>query len=82
MCISDDRTESSNFDSLMPITAALDNLAIFLSLTILTNKLLTLRWIKLSPLKLKYSIHFEVAADHYEKDLALNLYHLRVITVN
>ena len=25
MCISDERTVSSNFDSLMPITAALDN---------------------------------------------------------
>ena len=47
MCISDERTESSNFDSPMPITAALDNLAIFLSLSILGNKLLTLlRWMK------------------------------------
>ena len=46
ICISDEETESSNFDSLMPITAASDNLAIFLSSSILGNKLLTLRWIK------------------------------------
>ena len=32
--ISDERTESSNFDSLMPITVALDILAKFLCLSI------------------------------------------------
>ena len=53
MCISDEKTESSNFDSLIPITAALDNLAIFLSLSILGNKLFTLRWLKWSHLELK-----------------------------
>ena len=47
MFISDEKPESSNFDLLMmPIAATLDNLAIFLSLSILGNKLLTLRWIK------------------------------------
>ena len=44
--ISNERTELSNFDSLMPIIAALDNLAIFQSLSILGNKLLTLGLIK------------------------------------
>ena len=39
--ISDERTESSNFDSPTPITAALDVPAIFLSSSILGNKLLT-----------------------------------------
>ena len=48
MCISDGRTESSNFDSLIPITVALDNLAIFLNSSILGYKLLTLRWLKWS----------------------------------
>ena len=71
---SDKWTESCNFDSLMLITAALDNLAIFLSSLILGNKVLTLRWIKSIPLELKYSIHFEVAADHHKEDLDLNLY--------
>ena len=28
-CISDEKTESSNFDSLIPVIAALDNLTIF-----------------------------------------------------
>ena len=51
MCISDERTDSSNFDSLMSITAALDNLAIFLGSSILGNKLLMLRWIKLEKMK-------------------------------
>ena len=51
MCISDERTDSSNFDSLMSITAALDNLAIFLGSSILGNKLLMLRWIKLDKKK-------------------------------
>ena len=53
MSISEESTESSNFDSLILITAALDNLAIFLSSLILGNKLLTLRWIKRNPLELK-----------------------------
>ena len=46
MCILDEIAEPSNFDSLMPITAALNNLAIFLSSSMLGNKLLTPRWIK------------------------------------
>ena len=48
MCISNERTESSNLHSLIPITAALDNLAIFLLWSIFGNKLLTLRWIGFS----------------------------------
>ena len=37
--------ELSNFDLLMSATAALGDLAICLSLSILDDKLLTLRWI-------------------------------------
>ena len=38
--------ELSNLDSLMPITTTLKNFAIYLSVPILGNKPLTLRWIK------------------------------------
>ena len=53
MWISDVSVESSNFDSEIPITAALVNLAIWLSSSIFGNKLLILRWRKCSPLCLK-----------------------------
>ena len=46
MCISVERKKLPDFDLLMPITAAYDNLAIFLSSSILVNKLLTMRGIK------------------------------------
>ena len=46
-------TESSNFDSGIPIAAALVNLAMCLSSSIFGNKLLILRWRKCSPLCLK-----------------------------
>ena len=62
-------TESSNLDSQMRITFVLDDLAVFLSSSILDNRLLTLRRIKWNPFELKYFIHFEAAADHYEEDL-------------
>lgn len=64
MSISDERTESSNFYSLRPITAALDNLAIFLLSSIFGNKILTLRWIGFSFLiwVLKYWLPIAVTA--------------------
>ena len=56
MFMSDERTKSSNFDSLMPINASLDNLTIFLHSSILGNKLLTLggiKWIGVPVLKFR-----------------------------
>ena len=44
--ISNERVQSSNFDSLMFKSHTLDNLAVFLIFLILSNKLLTLSWIK------------------------------------
>lgn len=45
MCVSHERTKYSNFDLLMLETAALDNLAISPSSSILDSKLLALKWI-------------------------------------
>ena len=78
MCISDKRIECSNFGSLIPMTTDLDNLTVFISSSILGNKLLTLKWIKRSPLDLKT---FAFTFDHYAVTLSLNLYYQRVATL-
>ena len=81
MCISDERTESSKFDSLMPITAALDKLAIFLSFSILGNKLLNVEVGKMKPPRIK-NTPFTLRLQLIIMRRTWNLCHLRVIAVN
>ena len=67
--ISDVNTESSNFDSEIPNTAALVNWAMWLSSSIFGNKLLILRSRNYSPLCLKIYICHDLMTGCYEKAL-------------
>ena len=73
--------EFSNIDLLMSITAALDNLAKFLSSSFLSDKLLMLWWIKWSFLQLKTLHLLWNCSWSLWRGLDLNLYLLSVITV-